>query len=262
MFLDYIMVKSFLIQRFGNKKNDIKNFDHLLPFDIKNIIEPFGGSFAVTREKYMDKKYNRYVNDNDDVLYSLYKEPELYMKSLKKFHDICGDNLILFEKINKYYPDTKIVLDEFKKDKNKFTDMIINNRNMRGTIKHYKNFPDYNDSLKIMKKINFTNDDWEIVINKWKNKKDTFLFLDPPYLFSNNKFYDQQFNNDSDCSDIIIKILNILKDPKTKAKIMLVINNLKIIKLLFSDYIKLEYEKIYQMAKRKDSHIVICNYDL
>lgn len=255
------MVKSFLIQRLGNKKNEIKHFKYLLPKDSKYIVEPFGGSFAVIREMYMDKKYKRYVNDNDGILYSLYKEPELYIEGLKKFQELCTNNMILMDKNNKLYPNTKIVISEFRKEDNKFVNMIIGNRLVRGqTIKHVKKFPDYTDSLEIISKINFSNEDWEDNVKKFLGKKNAFIFLDPPYLFSNNTQYDKQFNNDSDCSDIVIKIKDMMTNKNTKAKIMLIVNNLKLIKLLFGDLVKLEYDVIYQMSKKKDSHLVITNY--
>jgi len=62
-------IKSVPFQRLGNKMNDIKYFKNLLPFEkIKNVIEPFCGSFAVSRICYNPNDYKIYLNDNDKSL--------------------------------------------------------------------------------------------------------------------------------------------------------------------------------------------------
>ena len=45
-----------------------------------------------------------------------------------------------------------------------------------------------------------------------------------------------------------------------KCKVMLVINSNAIIKYLFKDFIKLEYNKTYSTTKNKTKHLVITNY--
>ena len=41
---------------------------------------------------------------------------------------------------------------------------------------------------------------------------------------------------------------------------MFIINDLKILRWLFKDFIKGEYKKIYQIGKREDNHLIISNY--
>ena len=80
-------------------------------------------------------------------------------------------------------------------------------------------------------------------------------------MFSDNTQYSQQQRKDGqDTTDIIVNILEIFKDKKNKAKIMLVINDLKILRWLFNGYIKADYEKIYQIGRRREKILVICNY--
>ena len=43
---------------------------------------------------------------------------------------------------------------------------------------------------------------------------------------------------------------------------MLVINELNMLSYLFKNCIKGEYEKIYQLSKKKAVHWIICNYDI
>jgi site-specific DNA-adenine methylase len=43
------MKESILFGRLGNKQQDIQFFKKYLPLDVKTIVEPFGGTFAITR---------------------------------------------------------------------------------------------------------------------------------------------------------------------------------------------------------------------
>ena len=46
---NYMVKEINIIRRLGSKQNDIKYFKHLLPIDCKIIIEPFAGSFAISK---------------------------------------------------------------------------------------------------------------------------------------------------------------------------------------------------------------------
>ena len=61
-------------------------------------------------------------------------------------------------------------------------------------------------------------------------------------------------------TQIVVDILEYL--TVCKCKVMLGINNLNILSYLFKGYIKGEYEKIYQLSKKKAMHLIICNYDI
>ena len=74
------MKEQILFGRLGNKTNDIKYFKDLLPMDVKTVIEPFGGTFAVSRIVYNDDKYKKIVNDNDPQISEIYNNPDKYME--------------------------------------------------------------------------------------------------------------------------------------------------------------------------------------
>lgn len=244
------MTKSFLIQRLGNKTNDIKFFKHLLPKEgIKNVVEPFGGSFAVIRNEYKDDKYKKYVNDSDNNLYYVYTHIEELIEGFNLTNDIFKENISLKEKKEK--TKNLNINDKIKK-------YIIETVCVGPFIKT-KNIDNTEDDKNFIKSINFTNEDAFKIIDDHKYNKNTFIFLDPPYLFSDNSTYEQQ-QGEADMTEFIFKFLNVLKDKKVKAKIMLVINSLSILKSIYKDFIKCEYVKIYQIAKKKMPHIVICNY--
>jgi site-specific DNA-adenine methylase len=255
------MPNQILFGRLGNKEKDIKYFKNHLPLDVSKVIEPFGGTFAISRIIYKDDKYSKFVNDNDENLFEIYKNPDKYSEFKKKMNNIAIKHLNI--KKNVIYDK---FIEEVKKDdtidinSNFFkiwhSEKVVRGRNVK-TSKEINN----DEHINIMKKINFSCVDYMEIINKFKNDKNAFIFIDPPYMFSDNTQYSQQQRKSGeDMTDIIVNILEIFKDKKNKAKIMLVINDLKILRWLFNGYIKADYDKIYQIGKRRDKILVICNY--
>jgi len=251
-----------LFGRLGNKKTDIKFFSHLLPLDIKNVVEPFGGSFAVIKIVYGDDKYQKYVNDNDPYLVAIYKNPQKYSDLSIKINKIAGENKnekgnVIFLKFMEALEKDDTI------EKDIFTDYWKKEKIVRGNIvKSIKN-PSHKNQIEMMKKIIFTSVDYMETLDKHYMNKDTFIFLDPPYLFSDNNNYSSQSKKDGDMdtTDMIINILDVLQNPLTKAKIMLIINDLKILRHLYKDFIKGDYDRVYQIGKRKEKHLIITNYD-
>lgn len=240
----------------GNKQNDLKYFQSYLPTEgIKYIVEPFGGTFAVSRLFYKEDKYKKYVNDTDPAIYEIYKNPEKYNNLKIRLNDIAEKHLnskgnVNFEKFMKEIEETipaSNMLECWKRE-----------RIIKGNIKHLKN-PDSSEQVSLMKKIKFTNYDYLKVMNKFSKKEDAFIFIDPPYLFSDNSFYKSQIE-DADTSDMVIHILNIMKDIKTKAKIMLIINDLKLIRMMYGDLVKGSYSKTYGLMSKRAQHLIIMNY--
>jgi site-specific DNA-adenine methylase len=253
-----------LFGRLGNKTNDIKYFKEYLPLDVKNVVEPFGGTFAVIRNVYDDKKYKKYVNDNDEILFKIYTHSEDYSKMSIEFNNIASNNLN--ENGNTIYENVINEIQKIEQSK-KYDQDLINywktEKIIRGRlIKVIKNKNMNHDKfIKVMKEIKFSNIDYLEYLKKFIYKKDTFIFLDPPYLFSDNSQYSQQKRIDGcDMTDILYEILEIFNNKKVKARIMLIINDMKIIRWMFKNYIKGSYDKIYQIAKRKDKHLIITNY--
>lgn len=247
------MGKSNLITRIGSKQNDIKYFNELLPKNVKTVVEPFAGSFAVMRDVYGDDKYIKYANDLDPLLYYVYEHPEELKKGFEIWNEIKIKDSKTKEKINELKTNT----DELNKH---IIDYIIDNQIAKGTIAQKKNIDNADEDIKFIKKINFSNNDAFEFMEPFLKKKDTFIFLDPPYLFSDNSTYNPQ-KGDNDNTDMFIKFLNILKDKSTKAKIMLIINDLKILRWIFKDFIKGSYIRMYRISKKKMSHLIICNYN-
>ena len=248
-----------LFGRLGNKTTDIKYFKEYLPLECKNIVEPFGGTFAVIKNIYSDQKYKKYVNDNDETLYKIYCNPLEYTKLIIEVNNLAKNNL--FDNGNVNY---KEFIKEFNKLKydDDLKDFYKKEKIVRGTlVKYLKSNIIFDKQIEFMKTINFSSIDYLECINKHVKNNDTFIFLDPPYLFSDNSNYSKQARKDGeDMTNMLYEILEVFQSKKTKAKIMMIINDMKIIRWMFGKYIKGDYNKIYQLGKRKAKHLIICNY--
>jgi hypothetical protein len=113
-----------------------------------------------------------------------------------------------------------------------------------------------------IKKSKFTNLNYSEIFDEYANKKNCFIFLDPPYLDSFNNNYNNGNKNDInnyiiDKTNIFIDIIVLLK--KSKCEIMLIINKNAITNFLYKKYIKDEYNKLYQCTKNKTIHYIISN---
>ena len=247
------MPKAHLITRIGSKQNDIKFFRDYLPLDIDTVIEPFGGGFTVIRDVYKDDKYNKFVNDLDPILYNCYINPNKLIDGFKIWNECL-------EMPHKTREETKKMLDNFKNSdvSDEMKKYIIFGCSC-GIIYNSKNINDSINDLQLISKIKFSNIDWLEFMTPFLNNDKCFIFLDPPYLFSNNSMYIPQ-EDGNDMTDILCLILDIFKNPDTKARITLIINDLKIISYMFKPYIKGSYGKIYGISKKKARHLIIANF--
>lgn len=244
-----------IINRLGNKETDMKHFKHLLPLEVKTVVEPFSGSFAVIKHFYKDwNKYDFHINDTDETLFYAFKHYE-------HIHDVIYE-------LNRVYNDD---FELRKKDFRKFFDSLEISPHVKEHIRktHFvrgqlwrcpKNHDNYNPvEASILENAKITNLDYKDIFEMYKDDEEAFLFLDPPYLYSDNSNYASQIR-DTDMTQIVVDIIEFLNT--CKCKVMLVINKLNLLSYLFNDYIKGEYEKIYQISKKKAIHLIICNYDI
>ena len=255
------MVKTItIIRRIGNKHNDLKHFMQILPLDVETVVEPFGGSFAVIKFFYKDiNKYKFHINDLDTNLFYIYKHFEDYLEALNIIQET-------YEKMEGYTYDKAITLKKFINELNIndiIKEYIKNNFIIRGSMFKWLKSRNYDENEKqILINSLITNEDYINIFNQYKDDDKAFLFIDPPYLFSDNSGYVPQNieykHKDKDMTSIILNILELLKT--SKCKVMLIINKLDILEYLFKDFIKGEYSKIYCLSKKKNKHLIITNY--
>jgi hypothetical protein len=247
---------NFPITRHGNKSKDIKLFCQYLPNEeeIETVCEAFAGTFALIRCKYPNVK-NLVCADNDTKytsrLKNIFEDLDGYYIEKKRLNDICND------KTN----SNKIMKNEIKKESNKYfelVDFMSGSFGMRKLSEILK----YDDLKIIYDKIKWYND-FKKLFNNYKDDKNAFIFLDPPYFASDNKtYYNAEYKNiDGHLTDNTAMYIDILNYFKTcKCKLMMVINKKMIIEYLFKDYIKGEYSKKYGRTQNKEILLVITNY--
>lgn len=256
------MKNHFFISYHGNKRNEAEDVINNIDFNgVKNIIEPFCGSSAISFniwKKYGDK-FNYYLNDNSKIIISFYElfkveEFETILYELQKI----GNTINNKDDWNNYYKtgEKSVYKDLFF---NKYSGMSLR-IGLFNTIIDFKKLK-YNlnneqkEFIKFIKSSNvfITCCDWFPIFENHKNNKENILIFDPPYLKSCNDFY----------LDKTINIYQYFYDNKIdtfKSKIYFVLEDIWIIKLLFSNNkILLSYDKQYGISKKKTKHILISN---
>ena len=98
----------------------------------------------------------------------------------------------------------------------------------------------------------FMNNDWYDVFKDYSNDDKALFFIDPPYLLSYNMFY-QNFNTN------VYEFFSNNDIKQIKAKLILILENNWLIKLLFKNEKSFIYAKEYQVSRKKTSHIIISN---
>ena len=101
--------------------------------------------------------------------------------------------------------------------------------------------------------ITIINTDAIDILKEYQNNNKTLILLDPPYLVSCNSFY-----NDPKCN--IYEYLYNNKINNMQSKILLILENIWIIKLLFNDFEKMTYNKKYQSNKKNTEHTIYANF--
>jgi site-specific DNA-adenine methylase len=263
------MKNHFIISYPGNKRNEVQNVEFIHDIknlkNIKTICEPFAGTaaFSYYLSTLYPKKFKYILNDIDSNLIELYKT----IKNEELIQIINDEMNIKINNFNKYDND---------KDRGEYYKTIIKEKTFISWLflhKIYNIRPGFYPLIvrvKQVKKFDLTefpiynfikNEDVEILngdgIKLLKdniNNKSFLYFIDPPYLCVANQFYD--FYN---CN--IYEYFNENDIKKFKSKLILILENNWIIKLLFKKYISTgkTYAKTYQKSKNKTEHIIIMN---
>jgi hypothetical protein len=248
--------------------NKFKEFDkHYYEFinlkDKTTIIEPFGGSLAMMFQIYRknkDKDFKYIANDISPMTYAIYK----MLKEMK------------VEEIEKKVQDViEIVKDKTKwdalKKEKELTEVcyyIVYNKyynyrpglypTTRKTNWVYKFTPLQLEFYEFINNPNveINNKDWRDIFNEHKDDKSAVFLFDPPYMFSDNSFYDM--DSATRYKENVYEYFAINNDVKFNADIYFMLELNWIIKLLFKSHdIILECDKRYDISKRKTTHGLI-----
>jgi site-specific DNA-adenine methylase len=255
------MKNHFIFSYLGNKRNETENFLNNIKLDnIKNIIEPFCGSSAISFAIWLQNKdkFNYYLNDSDKKLNEVYK--------LMKNETIEE----IEEKVNDYAKNIKNKEDWLyalkNNDTNIYSYIFFKKFSALGSYGFYPNNKNNKYNFKITKEtrefiefikqpyVHITLDDWFEVFAKFKDDESALFMIDPPYVMACNDFY----------SDRKLNMYQYFFDNKietNKAHIYLILEDHWILRLLFSsNSILLKYAKMYEISKKKTNHIIIYNH--
>jgi hypothetical protein len=253
----------------GNKRNEIKDIMSLINLDttsnITTILEPFAGSSAMSY--YISTQYpNRFkyiLNDNDKINYDLFN----ISRDIERTEEFNKNINKIIDEWNKYTDDVnrKIFYNNidsktlegyiFKFKYNKFRFNLYPFLPRYKHIKPYKlqDFPVYD--FYNNENIIYENMDGVKFINKYNEGDDKIFLLDPPYLESFNHYYN---NTNINIYEWVRNNKNLLLDSKNK--ILFILENISIVKLLLSEFkILFEYDKYYGLSRKKTTHIIYSN---
>jgi site-specific DNA-adenine methylase len=279
------MKNHFFTSYTGNKREEVENIYKLIDFkNINTIVEPFCGSCALSFYIWTLQKQKNYTYIFNDLNNNL-------INFLQLIKDNKGD--LINEEINYFIDYINILLlnDDEKKTKSKIfynnyiKDGLTEEKNLiwnAGAFyighKYYTIRPKlYPQELKQFKNINiklspfydflttanieFYNIEGIKILEKY-NKKNCFIFLDPPYIASCNNFYK---TDTTDNTNNIYEFLTTYGLKNLNCKTIMTHENSWLFKILFKEYLNTgggEYKKIYQSKKKLTSHITILNYIL
>ena len=262
-----------LIKWSGGKSDEIKLFEKYIPANYDTYLEPFigGGSLYF----YLSPKKS-VISDVHTELIDLYScIGEGKAKDIYDFMATNPNDEETYYKIRDKM-EIKEKLDNAKRfyyqRKTCFRGMSRYNKSGKFNIPFGKyttiNYSDLqnNDYETLLSRTEILNKGFEHVFENY-NSADNFMFLDPPYLSSFNAYYDGYVGYDcpdkddkiiSDNTKLFIDILDFIK--VCKCKCMLIINKNAITSYLYKDFVVGEYDKMYQLTKKKTKHLIVCNY--
>lgn len=240
----------------GNKRNEVENIVNKISLNnITHIVEPFCGSCCLSWyiSTLHPKKFTYILNDNNGYLIQLLKiarDKEKFKKLIKQLN-----NIVLNIDKEKYDKICKLPL---------LSSWIIKHKiyAIRPGLFPLNYSPKTFDYLEDCPIVNFLRTekiyikciDGISLLEKVNKYKKCLIFMDPPYLSSCNDLY---YNSNTN----IYKYIFDNPIDNYKAKIYLCLENIWIIKLLFHNQGKIldEYNKTYEMSKKKTTHIIISN---
>jgi len=259
------MTSHFYIAWAGNKRREMGEINRFVDLNgIETVVEPFCGSAAFAFHTWKASPHLRvHLNDKCPHLYAM-------LSTIKR-----GDKQTLYDGLQRYANVTKEDYMRYNREVNggegddlttKWMLMQTYNGLRPGMppapgrpfpkLKPLQGAFPFDDMLE---RATLTNHDFRVVCDQYRNDPTAFLFIDPPYVNSCNDFY-----SDATCVDDVDAFYTYLLDLLQNAtcKVMLVVNNALLMRLLFKDYIRHRYGKKYECTKRQTEHIIITNYDV
>ena len=255
-----------LVRYDGNKFNEYHNFKDYIDYEnIRNIVECFCGTASISFKIWLEygNKFNYYINDKNDDIFNYFKfHKETNLNEFIDQFNIDKRQYNTQEKITELYNKWCIDKDTYKyiilskltfisfklicKKKDRETQPCFTKTKIN---KHQMKFQEFLNSPNVF----ISNDDWKECYNKYKDDNTNLIIFDPPYIKSNNTFYNK------DCRSLgVYDELDYIKN--NKAKSYFILEDIEQTKGLFKDWNILgTYPKTYSRSKITTTHIVYSN---
>ena len=247
----------FILNYTGNKYKESKELKDIDFSKYECVIEPFSGSFGFSRWLYRDKGYKniKYIfYDSDEELISFYNHIKKLINenALESFIDKYNEQVAYLK--NNYGKEKIINTKESKKyilsiDDINIKYMIYKNC-IQGIVskvcfKYFKNLSI--DDLNLLKNSDFICENF-LNIDFKKYDKEKTIYLDPPYILSDNMHYE-----DKSLENIFESILDLYNE---KYKCIFIHSYNFLLDFVFKKYHYSSYIKMYGFTRNKVSHIV------
>lgn len=251
----------FIIPYVGNKREEYEHIKPLLQLQddkLKNIIEPFAGSCAISFMIWKEHrdKFNYYINDIDINLYNIYnlikmESIEIIEQNINRIKNEC----LKREDYEFRFKNQRDIYDYIYFHRYFFIRYGAYNERRCGHKKPFKITRECSEFFDFIKSPNvfLSNDDGIKIFEYYCGKKNNVLILDPPYLGQDNNLYNVK-------NVAIYEYLNKIKLKDIKANIYVWVNDNWITRLIFQKWYFLKsYPKKYNFSRRNVEHTIICN---
>jgi 16S rRNA G966 N2-methylase RsmD len=262
----------------GNKRNELIYLNDLLEdVDYKKIVEPFGGSCAFSIDQYSkNNNLECYISD-------INKELTMFCNNFYKFDLLIINNTledIAKIKNKEEYNDHILKIKKYNNVDETKEDEVLNFCSgllfyktyyykrpglypIEGRAPQYKNLLKNKERLNLFyKKFKYVNQDFKIYMEMFKDDENALIFLDPPYVASDNSAYTNEAGfNKIDIRKTFQECWGYLHNyfENCKCKFILVVNDNFFMDIAFKKYYYKSYDKLYQQSKYNCKHNIYTN---
>lgn len=268
----------------GNKTKHINKFIEYIPKEYNTYIEPFIGSGALflklTPGKWIINDLNKDLINSWNSIKDIVEEIILlFIHFGNNFKELSKENKIL------YCKDITSKIENLPYNVNRASNFIlmkhcaymghifVNNKfcfySLDGPIFYDKSIyflsdNYYNNLRNVSEYLNnenghIYNKDYKQILRK--SKKNDFVFLDPPYIETNNYKFNYNKNEILDESFIHTLLLEVKKLDRKNVKWMMTQADTVEIKDIFKDYNIKEFPVYRSISKSYKNELLIMNYD-
>ena len=234
----------------GSKRKEMSQINEFEPKRFNKVIDVFGGGSSVSiwyKQNTKKQVFYNDINKRNCELFTILKDKKKTEELIKEYNEKKKD--FTEERFYNIY-DKKEDMSEscrfllitstaFRGDITRRLCKVYNGKPMKP--KKIDNFIIYND---IYKDITITNEDYKVIMNRYKNDEEAFVYLDPPFISKTTDTYGFTFTRDD---------LDWIKDymDNCKCKVMLNIDLFGHTLLTFGEYLKYSYHHRYSMSDKK-----------